>query len=180
MSFPTLSTERLKLIEIKDGHVASIFSIFSNEEVIKYYGMSPFIKEEQAEALVKSFATGFEQKKSMRWGIELKETGEFIGTVGLNNLSLASKRTEIGYELLPGHWRKGIVSEAVRAVIDYCFNVLNLYRIGAVTFPQNEASFTLLLNLGFEKEGLLRGYLYQDNSSHDAFIFSLTKPDWRE
>lgn len=72
------------------------------------------------------------------------------------------------------------MSEAVRAVIDYCFNVLNLYRIGAVTFPQNEASFTLLLNLGFEKEGLLRGYLYQDNSSHDAFIFSLTKPDWRE
>lgn len=178
MSFPVLSTKRLSLTEIKEGHVASIYSIFSNEEVMKYYGMSPFSNEEQAATIIKSFATGYEQKRSMRWGIEWKETGELIGTVGLNNLSIPSKRTEIGYELLPTHWRKGIVAEAVEAVINYCFNELKLYRIGAVTFPQNEASYTLLLKLGFEKEGLLKGYLYQDNKSHDAFIFSLTQPDW--
>ena len=55
----------------------------------------------------------------MRWGIVWQETGELIGTVGLNNLALHSKRTEIGYDLLPAHWRKGIVTEAVEAVIDY-------------------------------------------------------------
>ncbi|MCM3357326.1 MAG: GNAT family N-acetyltransferase [Psychrobacillus sp.] len=179
MSFPVLSTKRLNLIEIKEEHVASIYSIFSNEEVIQYYGMSPLTSIDQAATMLKSFANGFEQKRSMRWGIVWKETGELLGTVGLNNLSFTSKRTEIGYDLLPAHWRKGIVTEAVEAVIAYCFNELKLYRIGAVTFPQNEASFTLLLKLGFEKEGVLKGYLYQDNESHDAFIFSLTQPDWK-
>lgn len=180
MNFPVFMTERLNLIEINEGHLASIYSIFSNEEVIQYYGMSPLTSVDQAAAMVKSFANGFEQKRSMRWGIVWKETGELVGTVGLNNLSLNSKRTEIGYELLPAHWRKGIVTEAVEAVIDYCFNELKLFRIGAVTFPQNEASFSLLLKLGFEKEGVLKGYLYQDNESHDAFIFSIIQPEWRK
>lgn len=180
MSFPVLSTKRLNLIEIKEEHLSNIYSIFSNEEVITYYGMSPFTSTEQAAAMIKSFSAGFDQKRSMRWGIEWKETGELVGTVGLNNLSIPNKRTEIGYELLPHHWRKGIVSEAVEAVINYCFNVLKLYRIGAVTFPQNEASYNLLLKLGFEKEGVLKGYLYQDNKSHDAFIFAITQPDWRK
>lgn len=178
MSFPVLSTKRLNLIEIKEEHVPSIYSIFSNEEVTKYYGMSPFTSTEQAAAIIQSFANGFEQKRSMRWGIVWKETGELVGTVGLNNLSISSKRTKIGYELLPSRWRKGIVSEAVEAIINYCFDELNLYRIGAVTFPQNEASYTLLLKLGFEKEGVLKGYLFQDNKSHDALIFSLIKPEW--
>ena len=178
MSFPVLSTKRLNLIEIKEEYVPSIYSIFSNKEVIQYYGMSPFTSTEQAATMIKSFATGFEQKRSMRWGIVWKETGELVGTVGLNNLSISSKRTEIGYELLPFHWRKGIVSEAVEAIINYCFDQLKLYRIGAVTFPQNEASYTLLLKLGFEKEGVLKGYLFQDNKSHDALIFSLIKPEW--
>ncbi|WP_298473171.1 GNAT family N-acetyltransferase [uncultured Psychrobacillus sp.] len=180
MSFPILKTERLNLIEINEEHVASIYSIFSNEAVIQYYGMSPLTSVDQAAAMVKSFANGFEQKRSMRWGIVWQETGELIGTVGLNNLALHSKRTEIGYDLLPAHWRKGIVTEAVEAVIDYCFNELKLFRIGAVTFPQNKASFALLLKMGFEKEGVLKGYLYQDTESHDAFIFSITQPEWKK
>lgn len=178
MEFPILDTERLKLIEIEEAHATHIYSIFSNKEVIKYYGMSPFTEEEQAITLIKTFSTNFQQKRSMRWGIVRKDTSQFVGTVGLNNLLISNKRTEIGYELSPEHWRKGFISEAVEAVIQYCFEELDIYRIGAVTFPENEASNKLLLKLGFQKEGLLRGYLYQDNQSHDSFVFSLIRPDW--
>ncbi|MEI4768108.1 GNAT family protein [Psychrobacillus sp. FJAT-51614] len=178
MGFPILETERLRLIEIKEKHTEDIFAIFSNEAVIKYYGMSAFTEYQQAKSLIESFGKNFKEKRSMRWGIILKETGSFVGTVGLNNLIITGRRTEIGYDLLPEYWRKGIISEAVNTVIQYCFKELDLFRIGAVTFPQNESSNKLLLKLGFEKEGLLRGYLYQNGHSNDALVFSLIKPDW--
>jgi ribosomal-protein-alanine N-acetyltransferase len=178
MTFPTLETERLRLVEVKEAHVARFFEIMSKDEVTQYYGMSSLKTVEEAKRIIDSFHTTFESKRGIRWGMELKETGEFVGTVGLNNLATWSKKAEIGYELHPAYWNKGITSEAVKEVLRYSFEVLDLYRMGAVTFPQNNASTHLLERLGFKKEGILRGYLYQNNQSHNAFIFSLLKPEW--
>lgn len=180
MEFPVLETPRLKLIEIKEEHVDKIFQIFSNEDVIKYYGMEPLQQKEQASNMINSFSKNFQEKRSMRWGIFLKESAELVGTLGLNNISIGQKRTEIGYELLPEYWRRGIVSEAVEQIIHYCFEELNLFRIAAVTFTENESSYKLLLKLGFEQEGLLRGYIYQNDKSNDTFVFSLIKPEWKQ
>ncbi|TQR19485.1 GNAT family N-acetyltransferase [Psychrobacillus vulpis] len=178
MDFPVLETNRLKLMEIKKENADSIFRIFSDDEVTRYYGMASFEQKEQAINMINSFTKNFQDKRSIRWGIFWKETSELVGTVGLNNLQLSQKRTEIGYDLLPSYWRKGIVSEAVEAVVRYCFEELDLYRIAAVTFTENESSYKLLLKLGFQKEGMLRGYIYQNDKSNDTFVFSLIKPEW--
>lgn len=178
MTFPVLETDRLRLIEIEEKHADSIYKTFSLEEVTRYYGMVPFTSREQAVNMVKSFANNFQEQRSIRWGITIKETEEFVGTVGLNNLLLFNKRAEVGYELHPNYWHKGIASEAVKAVVDYSFRELDLYRLGANTFPENEPSYSLLLKLGFQKEGLLRGYIHQGGKNYDALIFGITKPDW--
>lgn len=178
MTFPRLETERLHLIEVEEQHIDKIYDIFSREDVTRFYGMTPFQEKEQALKMVQSFSSNYEQKRGIRWGIVLKDTGELVGTVGLNNLQAWGKRTEIGYDLHPYHWKKGIASEAIKEVINYSFGELELYRIAAITFPENEASFKILLKLGFQKEGLLRGYIYQAGKSHDALIFSLIKSDW--
>jgi len=178
MSFPVLETERLKLVEITEEYTSAVFDIFSREEVTRYYGMMPFIEEEQAQRMVQSFARNFENKRGIRWGMLWKDSGKYIGSVGLNNLVLVGKRAEVGYELHPEFWRKGIVSEAVKAVLKYSFKELDLHRIGAVTFPENEASSNLLLKLGFLKEGLLRGYIYQGGGFYDANVFSILQTDW--
>ena len=178
MSFPILETERLKLMEITEENAGAIYDIFSREEVTRYYGLMPFQEKAQAQKMVESLARNFEEKRGIRWGMILKETGEYIGSVGLNNLVKTSKRAEVGYELHPDFWRKGIVSEAVKAVLKYSFEDLDLYRIGAVTFPENDPSSNLLLKLGFQKEGLLREYIYQGGVSYDTFVFSILKTDW--
>jgi len=180
MEFPILQTDRLKLVEITEDHINHVYSIFFDERVTKYYGMDHFIEVQQAVNLVNSFQKNFQEKRSIRWGITLKETEEFVGTIGLNNLQTASKKAEIGYDLNPEYWRRGIISEAAKAVIHYSFDELDLYRIGAVTFPENEASYKLLLTLGFQREGLLRGYIYQNDKSNDAYIFSVVRPDWND
>ncbi|QKE72603.1 GNAT family N-acetyltransferase [Arthrobacter citreus] len=178
MEFPILETERLFLVQITQKNVDEIYSIFSNKEVIKYYGMDPFTEKDQAVKMIDSFQTRFENQQGMRWGIVEKESKKLIGTIGLNNLVLHAKRTEIGYDLLPTFWRRGYMFEAIKEITAFCFDKLGLYRIGANIFPDNTGSSTLIEKLGFQKEGLLRGYLVQSDQSHDLNVFSLIKPDW--
>ncbi|KQL50221.1 acetyltransferase [Brevibacillus choshinensis] len=178
MDFPFVKTARLHLVKIEEKHAPSLFEILSKEEVTKYYGMDPLTDVNHAMKLVESFQNIYESERGIRWGIECKETGAFVGTVGLNNLSMRSKRAEIGYEIHPHFWNQGITSEAVREVLRYAFEDLDLLRMGAITFLQNEASIHLLKKAGFSLEGTLRSYLYQNQQSHDALIFSLLKTEW--
>lgn len=179
MMFPTLETERLDLVEITEEHKQSYFDIMSRDDVTIYYGMESLNSIDEASKIIESFGKGFHSKRSIRWGMILKETGEFIGSVGLNNLNIVSKKAEVGYELHPSYWGKGLTTEAVKAVLQYSFDELDLYRMGAVTYPQNTASTNLLEKIGFQKEGLLRGYLFQYNRSHDASVFSILQSKWK-
>ncbi|TWT06368.1 GNAT family N-acetyltransferase [Planococcus sp. CPCC 101016] len=180
MDFPIFETERLHLNNVEEEDMTAFFDIMSREEVISYYGMDALVHPEEAVEIIRSFHTNFNFKRGMRWAIRSKETNEFIGTIGLNNLNLRAKKAEIGYELHPDYWRQGLMQEAIIAVLRYAFAELDLYRIGAVTFPENTSSNQLLEKLGFTLEGRLRGYLYQRNHSYDAFVFSLLKTEWPE
>lgn len=180
MKFSEFDLERIILKEITLQDTKAYFNIMKLDEVTRFYGMESLKTEEEAAAIIQSFAEMFQSKRAIRWGIILKETQAFIGTVGLNSLQIKNKKAEIGYEIHPDYWRKGYTSEAVKAILQYAFIDLGLYRIGAVTFPENTASNSLLTRLGFQQEGLLRGYLYQDNQSNDAAIFSLLQPQWEK
>lgn len=179
MRFPILETKRLKLVQVEKEHTQSFYDIMSRDEVTKYYGMESLKSIEDASKIVESFQNTYESKRGIRWGIVLRETGEFVGTLGLNNLITWSKKAEIGFELHPSYWNKGITTEAVKEVLRYSFEDLEIFRIGAITYPQNEPSKQLLKRLGFNEEGLLRGYLYQNNQSHNALVFSLLRTEWQ-
>ena len=173
--FPTLTTDRLVLREISHQDAEDIYSYFSDERVTKYYGMNTFKNIEEAENLIEAFSSNFSQKRGIRWAIERKDTKGLIGTIGFNLWSPTHKRAEIGYEIHPDFWRVGYTSEALNRVVEYGFNELELTRIGAVVFLENSASNQLLLKNGFEKEGILKKYMYQNNVPYDVNIFSKLK-----
>ncbi|OCA84019.1 acetyltransferase [Bacillus sp. FJAT-27225] len=173
--FPTLETDRLVLREISKDDTGGIFACFSNENVTRFYGQEPLERIVQAEAFVDFFAKNYKEKRGIRWGIEIKGHQGIIGTIGFNAWSPKHKRAEIGYEIHPEHWRKGYTSEAVLKAIQYGFDELGLARIGAVVFINNEASNNLLNKLGFQKEGILRDYMYQNGETYDTYVYSLLK-----
>ncbi len=173
--FPTLETERLRLREIVHSDVQEIFDCFSNQDVTRYYGQDPITELKQAEQFIEFFAKNYKEKRGIRWGIELKEREGLIGTIGFNAWSPNHKRAEVGYELNPLFWRKGYATEAIPKVISYGFNELGLTRIGAVVFLENAASNDLLIKLGFEKEGILKNYMYQNGVAYDTNVYSLLK-----
>ena len=170
--FPTLETERLILREITRDDAEVIFACFSNDYVTRFYGQDPIKNIDQARDFVDFFAENFKEKKGMRWGIETKREKELIGTIGFNAWSPKHKRAEIGYELHPDHWRKGYMNEAVSKILSYGSETLGLTRIGAVVFLENEASNNLLTKIGFQKEGILRNYMYQNGKVYDTYVYS--------
>ena len=173
--FPIIETERLLLREIIKEDAQSIYNCFSNNDVTRYYGLDTLTSIEQAEQFVDLFSKNYIEKRGIRWGIEIKDKEGIIGTIGFNAWSPKHKKAEIGFELNPKYWRKGYATEAVSKVISYGFEEFDLTRIGAVVFIENKASNELLRKLGFEKEGVLRNYLYQNGEPHDTYIYSILK-----
>jgi ribosomal-protein-alanine N-acetyltransferase len=179
-SFPQLETNRLRLRSIESSDAVKMYDYFSNKEVTRYYGMNSFKTLEEAETLIHTFQTGYQSNKLIRWGIELKETNELIGTCGFHALSKKYKRAEIGYEISHLHWRKGFASEAIKAVLAFGFKEMELIRIGAVVMLENSPSRSVLLRLGFKEEGKLRNYIIQDHMPCDVIMHSLLEEEWKK
>ncbi|MFJ8260975.1 GNAT family N-acetyltransferase [Rummeliibacillus sp. NPDC094406] len=171
--FPMLETERLVLRELLEDDAQGLLNCFSNEDVLRYYGQKPLVDKGQVKNIIRNFSINYKEKRGIKWGIELKETEEIIGTIGFHDWSSEHKRAEIAYALLPEYWGNGYATEAVLKVISYGFNELDLTRIGAVVFTENTASNLLLAKLGFNKEGVLRNYMYQNNVPYDTNVYSL-------
>ncbi|QIZ08125.1 GNAT family N-acetyltransferase [Priestia megaterium] len=173
--FPVLETKRLVLRELVENDAKDILKCFSNDDVLRYYGQKPLTSIEQVKQIIKNFVGQFKEKNGVKWGIELKETGTIIGTIGLQDWSFEHKRANISYALFPEKWGNGFASEAVDKVISYGFQELGLERIGAIVFVENKASSQLLIKLGFTKEGTLKKFMYQNDIPYDTDVYSLLK-----
>ncbi|PEJ51775.1 MULTISPECIES: GNAT family N-acetyltransferase [unclassified Bacillus (in: firmicutes)] len=176
--FPNILTERLYLREVNITDTNRLFTILSREDVTKYYGLDALTNSSQVIDLIHFFREMYETRSGIRWGIIEKETNKLIGTCGFNAYQERNKRAEVGYEIHPDYWRKGYATEAVKALLNYGFDMLQLNRIGAIVYPENLPSQKLLEKIGFTNEGLLREYLIQGTSVHDTYAYSILRKEW--
>ncbi len=103
--------------------------------------------------------------------------GSMIGLVDLHGINM-DKNAEIGYWLDKGHEGKGIVTEAVKILIEEGFHKLGLHRIGLRCATLNERSCAIPKRLGFTKEGILRESTLIEEKFLDLEIWSLLKDEW--
>ncbi|WP_219836796.1 GNAT family N-acetyltransferase [Paenibacillus sp. R14(2021)] len=179
-NFPTLETERLVLRQLRGEDAEDLFHYFAMDEVTRYYDVDSFTEQKQAEELINNWQQRFDRSLGYRWGITHKTEDRVIGTCGFHNWTKEHMKSEIGYELSPSVWNRGIMTEVLKAVIQFGFEELRLNRIEACIDPANSRSRKLLLRSGFLEEGLLREYFFEKNQFMDAAIFSLLKKDYLE
>ena len=172
-----IETDRLKLRPLTMSDTRDIFEIFSDKQVMKYYDLLPFESFERAKEQVEFFIKGFEQKTMLRWGIELKDGGKLIGTCGFFAFNEDALKAELGYELNSSYHGKGLMSEALDAVLGFIFRESGINRVEAFVEPKNTASQKLLEKLGFTKEGTLRSYERCRGDLIDVTIFGLLRSD---
>lgn len=174
-SFPVIQSDRLLLRQLRLDDSRDLFHYFSLDEVTEYYDLESFKDVKQAEQLIQSWNQRFESNQGIRWGITLNSESRIIGTCGFHNWMKEHDKAEIGYELAPEYWRKGIMTEAIREILKFGFTNLGLNRIEAFIDPENISSRKLLAKVGFREEGLLKECFYEKNRFVDAVIFAILR-----
>lgn len=165
-----LETERLILKDISESHVEDILRIRSNEVINQFVVRNSPKNNYDALQFILTIKERTKNNQTIYMGISLKDQPNLIGTICLWNFSEDRKTAEVGYELLPEYHRQGIMSEALKAVLDFGFNELHLDEIVAITNTFNENSKCILLKHDFV---LLEGE--KDEGFPDNIIFSLKK-----
>ena len=182
MDFPDLTTSRLLLTRITSADCESLYNLFSNPEVVKFYDLEPFTSISQAEKLIALFEARYLSNSGIRWAIRTKTSGELIGTCGFNSWSEKMRNATIGYDLKPDYWNKGFSTEALFEILHLAFDGKlpcgSLHRIQADTIPGNVASEKVLLKLGFKEEGVRRESAYVRGQYHDMKYFGILKHEF--
>lgn len=171
---PLLSTKRLRLRGLLDSDAPQILAIRSNPEVNKYLGRSNDITIDDARSFINKIEGIVSKGEGFYWAITLKEDNDLIGTICYWNLEPADQKAEIGYELYPDRQGKGLMQEALSAVLNYGFEKAGFEVITACPVEENESSVKLLVKNDF----YLAGQFPSDNGEHTLLDYRLTKDSW--
>ncbi|MDU0156418.1 GNAT family N-acetyltransferase [Bacillus cabrialesii] len=112
------------------------------------------------------------------FGIFTVSDDTLIGTVSLFQIIRGALQTAfIGYFLDKAHNGKGLMTEAVRLIVDYAFHELKLHRIEAGVMPRNLGSMRVLEKAGFHKEGIARKNVKINGIWEDHQVLAILNPD---
>ena len=161
--FPRLETKRLVLRDLVIGDSEALFQNYSDEEIAKNFLDAPLTDVGQARRFIEAFKSEFKEGKAITWVISLKGTDALIGTCSY--MLESNTCAEIGYDLSKTHWGKGLMNEALQAMIAYGFDVMGFRVIKADTLSSNTRSIKLLKRLEFQL----------DDVRENSHYFSLQK-----
>jgi len=171
--FPEIESKRLFLRNIEASDCKEILFLRSDKNVNKFIERPEDRRTKNtsdAIKFIKELNENIENSKSIAWGITLKNDSKIIGTICLWNFSKNNKNAEVGYDLNPQFQGKGIMNEALKSILEYGFDSLNLDFIEAYTHRANESSKKLLEKNKFK---LIDGKKDQHNLNN--FIYKIEK-----
>ena len=161
-NFPSLKTDRVNLVWISSADRSFIFRLFSDPQVQEFRGVPGFATTEEADLQIWTWRKMFAKGEGMRWGIFHREIQQLIGTAGLRQINHRHRSAEISYELIPGWWNRGIMTEVLKKITAYALDELGLHTISANIDPRHGASKRVLEKLGFRNEAHFRENWYHE------------------
>jgi RimJ/RimL family protein N-acetyltransferase len=146
-------------------------------EVTRFLTWHPHERIEQTEALMKRSIDAWDGNTKFRYLMEIKESGLLAGMIELR-LEKDPFKLSFGYTGAYAQWRKGYMTEAVRATIQWAFEQPAIRRVYATADAENIPSQRVMEKAGMQREGLLRKEGIHPNISpepRDCYIYSIVK-----
>ena len=145
----TLPTPRLTLRPLHPDDAPIVYAMHADPVTLRYWSTPPWADPKLADELIARDIKGMADGDYIRLGLQRQSDGRLIGLCTLFAFYLPSRRCEIGYILAREHWGRGYMHEALDALLDYGFAVLDLNRVEADIDPRNDGSQRTLARLGF-------------------------------
>lgn len=176
-----LTTPRLVLKSHTLANLERLNAWFNDPELSYYDGDDPPLEQpetlEQTRSHLERMISPTDPTRIIHYGIHRLPELELIGYGMIANLDRYHRRCDLGLTLgEKACWGQGYAREALQAVIAYCFDRLEMHRIGASIYAFNQRSIRLFEGLGFEREGVLHQYVWKDAAYQDELIYCLLRP----
>ena len=158
-----METERILLRPWCDDDAETLYRYASDPEVGPRAGWPPHKSVEESLEIIRTIF-----HSDHIWAIVLKDAsggacvpgGEPIGCMGYmvhgeSNIDIGENDAEVGYWVARPYWNRGICTEALRMIIDYCFREKGFRTLWADFFPDNPASGKVMEKCGFRDTGMV-------------------------
>lgn len=172
---PTLETPRLILRKMKKSDAKDMYEYSSKESVTRYLLWNAHEDLKYTKRYLKFLVSKYKTGEYLDWGIILKSENKLIGTCGFTSLDPANAKGEIGYVLNPQYHKNGYALEAVKKIIEYAFDTLDLNRLEARVIKDNAPSHSLLNKCGMKEEGEGREELFLKGEYKNVIHYALLK-----
>ncbi len=177
-SFPDLKSERLLLRRLRLDDAGDIFDYARDPQMTPFVFWEPHRTVADTLDFLQRTIKGYEDGLPPVWGIQHVADDRIVGAIAIHDVSWMHLRAEIGYALARKYWRQGLMTEAVRRVLGYCFDALGLNRVEARCDVDNTGSWRVMEKCGMKFEGVLRQNIILHGRPRDARMHAILREDW--
>ena len=171
-------TQRLTLLPFRVEDAAAMYANWASDpEVTKYLTWPTHTSIDVSKWVCSNWVSRYSSDDYYQWAIWLDEISEPIGSIAVVKQDDKVAKAEIGYCIGRAWWHKGIVAEALEAVMDYLFDNEGYQRIEARHDPRNPHSGAVMRKCGMKYEGTLRQSDWNNQGICDAAWYSLLRSE---
>jgi ribosomal-protein-alanine N-acetyltransferase len=174
---PTIELDGVRLRPLRAADAAAFFA-YLRDPLVTDLTSYPVVSVPMVEAMIERSQGRWAAGELSKWGVALQEDDQLVGTCGFNEWSQVHRWAELGFDLAQPQWGKGLMSQAVAAVLQWTFRQDQVDRVHAFVRVDNRRSERLLERSGFMRECCLRSYRVCRGQAHDFFTYGLLRPDW--
>ena len=157
---------------------AAALYAYLRDPVVTELTSYPVVSVPMVEAMIERSLSRWAAGELSKWGVALQHDDRLVGTCGFNEWSKVHHWAELAFDLAQDHWGKGLMRQAVAAVIQWAYRQDLVDRVHAFVRVDNRRSERLLERRGFVREGCLRSYRVCRGIPHDFYIYGLLRSDW--
>lgn len=170
----TIETSRLILRRFCAEDAEAMYGNWASDpEVTKYLTWPAHESVNDARETLSQWTTAYDQPDFYQWAIQLKTLGQPIGSISVVSYNNRVKSACIGYCIGRTWWRKGITTEALKAVMGFLFDEVGVNRVESYHDVSNPNSGKVMVKCGMRYEGTLRQWAWNNRGICDVCWYSL-------
>lgn len=175
----TIETPRLILRRAVPSDAQPMFDNWASDpEVTRFLTWPTYETVETAVRWIGILQENYGKPDNYNWMIELRELHQPIGSIGVVGCSDAVGKAEIGYCIGKKWWHRGIMTEAVQAVVDFLFREVGVNRVEARHDTNNPHSGDVMKKCGMQYEGTSRAADRNNQGICDMATYAILRSEW--